>query len=212
MEPRQPRGRRHHRGLASRQEEGARFLQRHPQDVPRRPYRAQRRPQGAGASRAEIRRRGHHRDPEHRSAARAGGLAERDPHAWPRRRDPLHALRHRVRLRCRPHAAVGLRPLPDGGRAPAKHRVVRRDAPAHGRDQRRPRTLRPVRGDRHLGRGLSGGGLRAAGPPPVARPHRRAQPRTDRQPAFVPGTHLRPRHPDRAALCRARPGKRGWPQ
>src|SRR5260370_489981 len=190
MDAREPRGRRHPRGLASRQEKGARFLTRHPQDAARRPYRAQRRAQGAGASRAEIRRRGHRRDPEHRPAARAGGLTESDPHAWPRRRDPLHALRHGVRLRCRPHAPVGLRQLQDGRRTQAKHRVVRRNAHAYGRDQRRSGTLRPVRGDRDIRRGLSRGRLRAAGAAPPARPHRRAQPGGDRQPAALPGTYL----------------------
>ena len=83
-----------HRGLAPRQEEGARLLQRDPQELPRRPYRAQCGAQGAGETRAEVRRRGHGGDPEHRSVARDGGVEERAAHARPRRRDPLHELQH----------------------------------------------------------------------------------------------------------------------
>ena len=171
VDSRRSRGGRHDRGLASRQEEGARFLQRHPQDVPRRPHRAQCRPQGAGTSRAEIRGRGHGGHPEHRPAARAGRVEARDPHARPRRRDPLHELRHGDGVRRRSQPRLGLPALQGGGRTPAQHRLVRRDADAHGRDRRGAGALRPVPGDRHLGRGLSGGRLRDAGPPPQPRAH-----------------------------------------
>ena len=82
--------------------------------------------------------------------------------------------------------AVGLPALQGGGRTPAQHRLVRRDADAHGRDRRGAGALRPVPGDRHVGRGLSGGGLRAAGPPPQPRAHTvelNLEP-TDNQPLF----------------------------
>ena len=83
------------------------------------------------------------------------------------RRAALGAVPRLRRAACRGPADLGdFPPCPRlrGERAAPRRRVVRRDPLRDGPDRRRPRRGRPVRLDRHLGRGLPGGRLRAGTP------------------------------------------------
>ena len=126
---------------------------------------AQRGPSGAGRARAPLAGRVSAGHPERRRPARA----RRQPAAWSIctascMRAPVPGLR-------------GSSPWDGGSRrhsrlpglrrrraAAPRYRLVRRDALPHGRGLRGARAVRDLRGDRHLGVGLSGRGLCRGGP------------------------------------------------
>ena len=154
---------------------------RRPPGRPRR-GRAEPRPPRAGAARGASRRRPAGRHPEHRRPARARRIRPGSLH--------MHGeLRSALCRACRTPDAVDRRPrrlpaLPAvrGQRAAAGRRLVRRDALRDGPDLRGPRRGRPVRGDRHVGRGLPGRRLR-----PVRRRRRRPDARAQPAPSEVTG-------------------------
>ncbi len=138
---------------------------------------------GAGAARRRMAGRAAAGHPECRRSARARRVEAAAPHA--RRADQRLVPRLRRALRVgradgRGRVVPGLR----RGRAGApRHRLVRRDALRDGADRGGAAALRPVRVDRHVGRGLSRRRLR---------PDRALLRRADAgdQPRAEPGQHL----------------------
>ena len=163
--------------------------------------RAERRASRAGAARRRMAGRIAAGHAECRRSARARGLEAAAPHAW--RADATAGAWRAT------SASAGNGPMGEeaacprcaaSGHGPPGHRLVRRDALRHGADRRGAAALRPVRVDRHVGRGLSGCGLR---------PDRAILRREDAgdQPRAEPRQHLfdESRTGRRASWCR-----RGW--
>ena len=202
------------RGLRARPRAGARVLQHAPSQPPRRE--AERGASRAGPGRGRARGAGRGAvplHPEHRRPARAGREPGGPPHAWRAAQGALRLVRPARGL---PRRAVGRddlrRLLADRGDA-ARRRLVRRDADRARRDRRRPGGLRPLRCDRHLGRGVPGG--RPSSPRPGRAAFRpsssTSSPRTTPRPSTSGSTDRRPRpcRPSSRGCWRSRADARG---
>ncbi len=152
--------------------------------------RAQCRARGAGAARRRMAGRAAAGHPECRRPARARRIEAAGPHA--RRADQrlVPGVRRAFRVGWADGRGRGLSVMPRKRASPARHRVVRRNALRHGADRGRGPALRPVRVDRHVGRGLSRRRLR---------PDRALLRRADagNEPGAQPGQHAVRRKPDR---------------